>query len=58
MKKIDYIKSNESIDNRINTRLYANALAALQKQEPKEKLWKTLEKEFKGGDPELHIKSH
>lgn len=58
MKKIDYVKSNESIDNRINTRLYANALASLQKQEPKEKLWKTLEKEFKGGDPELHIKSH
>jgi NitT/TauT family transport system substrate-binding protein len=58
MKKIDYVKSNESIDNRINTRLYANALASLQKQEPKEKLWKNLEKEFKSGDPELHIKSH
>jgi len=58
MKKIDYVKSNESIDSRINTRLYANALASLQKQEPKEKLWKNLEKEFKGGDPELHIKSH
>jgi NitT/TauT family transport system substrate-binding protein len=58
MKKADYITSNESIDNRINTKLYANALAALQRNEPKEKLWKTLEKEFKGGDPELHIKSH
>jgi NitT/TauT family transport system substrate-binding protein len=58
MKKADYITSNESIDNRINTRLYANALSALQKSEPKEKIWKTLEKEFKGGDPELHIKAH
>lgn len=58
MKKIDYVKSNESIDNRINTKLYASALAALQKREPKEKLWKNLEKEFKGGDPALHIKTH
>ncbi len=58
MKKIDYVTSNEAIDKRINTRLYASALAALQKREPKEKLWKTLEKEFKGGDPELHIKAH
>ena len=58
MKKIEYVTSNESIDSRINTRLYANALASLQKAEPKEKLWKNLEKEFKGGDPSLHIKSH
>jgi NitT/TauT family transport system substrate-binding protein len=58
MQKIDYVSSKDSIDKRINTKLYANALASLQKQEPKEKLWKTLEKEFKGGDPELHIKSH
>jgi NitT/TauT family transport system substrate-binding protein len=58
MKKIDYVTSNESIDNHINTKLYANALTTLQKQEPKEKLWKKLEKEFKGGDPELHIKAH
>lgn len=58
MKKAEYVTSNDSIDNRINTRLYANALAALQKRDPKEKLWKTLEKEFKSGDPELHIKAH
>ena len=58
MKKIEYVTSNESIDSRINTRLYANALASLQKAEPKEKLWKNLEKEFKGGDPALHIKAH
>lgn len=58
MKKADYVTSNESIDGRINTRLYANALLALQKDEPKEKLWKKLDKEFKGGDPELHIKGH
>lgn len=58
MKKIDYVKTNESIDQRIHTRLYANALAKLKKQEPKEKLWKGLEKEFKSGEPDLHIKSH
>jgi NitT/TauT family transport system substrate-binding protein len=58
MKKADYITSSESIDNRINTRLYANSLAALEKREPKEKLWKSLNKEFKSGDPELHIKKH
>lgn len=58
MKKAEYITSSESIDSRINTRLYAGALASLQKLEPKEKLWKNLEKEFKGGDPALHIKTH
>lgn len=58
MKKIDYVTSNASIDKRINTKLYANALASLQKQEPKEKLWKTLDKEFRSGDPALHIKAH
>jgi NitT/TauT family transport system substrate-binding protein len=58
MKRIDYVKSNESIDSRINTRLYANALTALQKNDPKEKLWKNLDKEFKGGDPDLHINKH
>ena len=58
MKKADYITSTESIDGRINTKLYANALAALEKQEPKEKLWRTLEKEFKSGDTGLHIKTH
>lgn len=58
MKKAEYVTSNEAIDNRINTRLYANALSTLQKREPQEKLWKTLDKEFKSGDPELHIHSH
>ncbi len=58
MKKAEYVTSNEAIDQRINTRLYASALSALQKSEPKEKLWKNLEKEFKGGDPALHIKAH
>ena len=58
MKKAEYVTSNEAIDNRINTRLYASALSTLQKREPQEKLWKTLEKEFKSGDPELHIHSH
>jgi NitT/TauT family transport system substrate-binding protein len=58
MKKAEYVSSSEAIDNRINTRLYANALTTLQKQEPKEKLWKKLEKELKGGDPDLHIKAH
>jgi NitT/TauT family transport system substrate-binding protein len=58
MKKAEYITSNESIDNHINTKLYANALGALEKREPKEKIWKNLDKEFHGGDPELHIKAH
>jgi hypothetical protein len=58
MKKADYITSTEAIDGRINTKLYANALASLEKQEPKEKLWRNLEKEFKSGDTELHIKTH
>jgi hypothetical protein len=58
MKKIDYVTSNENINNRINTRLYASALGALEKREPKEKLWTKLNKEFKSGDPELHIMSH
>jgi len=58
MKKADYITTNEAIDNHINTKLYANALATLQKREPKEKLWKKLAKDFSGGDPGLHIKAH
>lgn len=58
MKKADYITSNDSIDNRINTRLYANALSTLQKSDPKEKLWTRLAREFRTGDPELHIKAH
>lgn len=58
MKKAEYVTSNESIDNRINTKLYANALKTLEKREPKEKLWRNLEKEFKSGDPELHISKH
>jgi NitT/TauT family transport system substrate-binding protein len=58
MKKAEYITSNEAIDNHINTRLYASALSTLEQREPKEKLWKNLEKEFKGGDPNLHILAH
>ena len=58
MKKADYVTSNEDIDKRINTRLYASALASLEKQEPKEKLWRNLEKDFKSTDPALHIKTH
>ena len=58
MKKADYITSTEAIDGRINTRIYAGALASLEKREPQEKLWRTLEKEFKSGDGDLHIKAH
>jgi NitT/TauT family transport system substrate-binding protein len=58
MKKTEYITSNESIDSHINTKLYASALSALEKKEPKEKIWKNLSKEFNSGDPELHIKAH
>ncbi|BCS54140.1 ABC transporter substrate-binding protein [Geobacter sp. SVR] len=58
MKKADYITSNESIDNRINVRLYGNALATLARNEPKEGLWKKLDKEFRSGDADLHIKAH
>jgi NitT/TauT family transport system substrate-binding protein len=58
MKKIDYISSNESIDKRINTKIYQNALASLSKREPNEKLWKKLSKEFQGGDAPLHIAGH
>lgn len=56
MKQADYITSNEKIDNRVNTRIYASALAALEKREPKEKLWRKLDKEFRAGDANLHIK--
>lgn len=56
MKQADYITSIEKIDNRVNTRIYAGALAALEKREPKEKLWKNLDKEFRAGDANLHIK--
>ncbi len=58
MKKADYITSTEAIDNRVNTQIYASALAALEKREPKEKLWQSLDKEFKAGDPTLHLKKH
>lgn len=56
MKQADYITSNEKIDNRVNTKIYANALVALEKREPKEKLWKKLGNEFNSGDSNLHIK--
>lgn len=58
MKKAEYITSNEAIDNHINTRLYASALSTLEQREPKENLWKNLDKEFKSGDPNLHIMAH
>lgn len=58
MKKAGYITSADPIDKRINTRLYASALAGLEKSDPKEKLWRSLDKEFRTGDPELHIKAH
>lgn len=58
MKTAGYINSNESIEPRVNVDLYANALASLEKWEAKEKLWRTLDKEFRGGDRDLHIKSH
>ena len=58
MKKAEYITSTGAIDNHINTRLYANALTTLEQREPNEKLWKNLEKEFKSGDPNLHIMAH
>jgi NitT/TauT family transport system substrate-binding protein len=58
MKEANYVTSSENIDKRVNTTLYANALAKLQKREPKEKLWKDLDKEFRTGDAELHIKTH
>jgi NitT/TauT family transport system substrate-binding protein len=56
MKKADYIKSQESIESRVNTNIYAAALSDLAKREPKEKLWVSLNKDFRSGDPVLHIK--
>ena len=58
MKKAEYITSNEVIHNHINTRLYASAISTLEQREPKEKLWKDLEKDFRSGDPNLHIMAH
>ncbi len=58
MKKADYITSNEPIEQRVNTRIYTAALADLNKREPKEKLWKELDKDFRAVDPDLHIKKH
>lgn len=58
MNDIGYIQSKKQIGDNISTRLYANALATLQKTEPKEKFWKDLNKEFKSGDPDLHINKH
>lgn len=58
MKKADYISSNEPIEQRVNTRIYTAALANLNKREPKEKLWKELDKDFRAVDPDLHIKKH
>jgi len=58
MKDANYIKSDENIDARINTDIYAEALAKLIKRDPQEELWRSLEKEFRNGEPELHIKTN
>ncbi|MEI8244332.1 MAG: ABC transporter substrate-binding protein [Lentisphaerota bacterium] len=58
MKDANYIKSDENIDARINTGIYAEALAKLIKRDPQEELWRSLEKEFRNGEPELHIKTN
>jgi NitT/TauT family transport system substrate-binding protein len=58
MKSADYISSSEPIEPHINTRVYASALADLGKREPKEKLWASLDREFRAGDPTLHISKH
>lgn len=58
MKKAEYVTTSESISDRVNTRLYQNALTTLVKREPQEKLWKSLDKDFRAGDADLHIKAH
>jgi NitT/TauT family transport system substrate-binding protein len=58
MKKADYITSTEAIEPHINTKIYATALTDLSKREPKEKLWASLDKEFRSGDPGLHVNKH
>ncbi|MBJ6749494.1 ABC transporter substrate-binding protein [Geomonas anaerohicana] len=58
MKKADYVKSKEAIEPHINTTLYAQALTDLSRREPKEKLWASLDRDFRDGDPTLHIKKH
>jgi NitT/TauT family transport system substrate-binding protein len=58
MKEAEYVTSNESIENRVNTRIYQTALANISKREPKDKIYLGLRKEFSGGDAELHIKGH
>ena len=58
MKRADYISSSEDIDKHVNTRIYQNALVALNRQEPKEKLWRSLQQELQAGDSDLHIKKH
>ena len=58
MKKADYITSTEAIEPHINTKIYATALTDLSKREPKEKLWASLDKEFRSGDPSLHVSKH
>lgn len=58
MNEVGYIDSKKQIGNNISTGLYANALATLQKRDPKDKFWKDLNKEFKSGEPDLHINKH
>jgi len=58
VNEIGYIDSKKQISNNISTSLYANALTTLQKRDPKDKFWKDMNKEFKSGEPDLHIKKH
>ena len=58
MKDADYVRSDRNIAERIDTDIYAAALAQLIQRDPQEELWRTLEKEFRNGEPELHIKSN
>jgi hypothetical protein len=58
MNDIGYIDSKKQIGSNISTTLYANALATLQKQEPKDTFWGDLNREFRRGEPDLHISKH
>jgi len=58
MNEVGYLDSKKHVGDNITTNLYANALVTLQKREPKEILWKALNKEFRSGEPDLHITKH
>ncbi|RXT08001.1 ABC transporter substrate-binding protein [Ammoniphilus sp. CFH 90114] len=47
MKKIEYVQSQEGIENNINVALYEEALNALLKQSPEDAFLKELEQKFK-----------